>query len=170
MAYKLYTDKQEIFECDLFLEGADLKDSNARILVETKDLTLLFELIDSYRSSFNKPPIITANFITHNIDYNKSNDLSFVPLSQTLSNNISINEPKTGNMLSMHRELRGVLDYAESLNRRILGNLTYYLEFNRLYNWRNDCLTRINYSSRRIELMRVEIEKYQRIVDGIKLI
>ena len=40
--YKLYTDKQETFECDLFLEGADLKDSSARILVETKDLTLLF--------------------------------------------------------------------------------------------------------------------------------
>ena len=42
MAYKLYTDKQETFECDLYLEGADLKDSSARILVETKDLTLLF--------------------------------------------------------------------------------------------------------------------------------
>ena len=42
MAYKLYTDKQETFECDLFLEGADLKNSSARILVETKDLTLLF--------------------------------------------------------------------------------------------------------------------------------
>ena len=40
--YKLYTDKQETFECDLFLEGADLKQSSARILVETKDLTLLF--------------------------------------------------------------------------------------------------------------------------------
>ena len=43
MAYKLYTDKQETFECDLFLEGADLKDSSARILVETENLTLLFE-------------------------------------------------------------------------------------------------------------------------------
>ena len=42
MAYKLYTDKQETFECDLFLEGADLKQSSARILVETEDLTLLF--------------------------------------------------------------------------------------------------------------------------------
>jgi hypothetical protein len=42
VAYKLYTDKQETFECDLFLEGADLKQSSARILVETKDLTLLF--------------------------------------------------------------------------------------------------------------------------------
>ena len=42
MAYKLYTDKQETFECDLYLEGAELKNSSARILVETKDLTLLF--------------------------------------------------------------------------------------------------------------------------------
>ena len=42
MAYKLYTDKQETFECDLYLEGASLKNSSARILVETKDLTLLF--------------------------------------------------------------------------------------------------------------------------------
>ena len=42
MAYKLYTDKQETFECDLYLEGASLKNSSARILVETKDLTFLF--------------------------------------------------------------------------------------------------------------------------------
>ena len=43
MAYKLYTDKQETFECDLYLEGADLKDSSARIIVETDNLTLLFK-------------------------------------------------------------------------------------------------------------------------------
>ena len=43
MAYKLYTDKQETFECDLFLEGADLKESSARIVVESKDLTLMFK-------------------------------------------------------------------------------------------------------------------------------
>ena len=42
MAYKLYTDKKENFECDLFLEGADLKDTNARIILETQNLTLLF--------------------------------------------------------------------------------------------------------------------------------
>jgi hypothetical protein len=41
--YKLYTDKQETFECDLFLEGADLKESSARIIVESKDLTLMFK-------------------------------------------------------------------------------------------------------------------------------
>jgi len=41
--YKLYTDKQETFECDLFLEGADLKQSSARIIIESKDLTLMFK-------------------------------------------------------------------------------------------------------------------------------
>ena len=41
--YKLYTDKQETFECDLFLEGADLEKSSARIVVESKDLTLMFK-------------------------------------------------------------------------------------------------------------------------------
>jgi len=41
--YKLYTDKQETFECDLFLEGADLKQSSARLIVESKDLTLMFK-------------------------------------------------------------------------------------------------------------------------------
>ena len=43
MAYKLYTDKQETFESDLFLEGADLKNSSARIIVESNDLTLMFK-------------------------------------------------------------------------------------------------------------------------------
>ena len=41
--YKLYTDKQETFECDLFLEGADLKNSSARIIVESNDLTLILK-------------------------------------------------------------------------------------------------------------------------------
>jgi len=41
--YKLYTDKQETFECDLFLEGADLEKSSARIVIESKDLTLMFK-------------------------------------------------------------------------------------------------------------------------------
>ena len=41
--YKLYTDKQETFECDLFLEGADLKQSSARLIVESNDLTLMFK-------------------------------------------------------------------------------------------------------------------------------
>ena len=41
--YKLYPDKQETFECELFLEGADLKESSARLIVESKDLTLMFK-------------------------------------------------------------------------------------------------------------------------------
>ena len=41
--YKLYTDKQEIFECDIQLEGASLANSKARLVIETTDLALLFK-------------------------------------------------------------------------------------------------------------------------------
>lgn len=40
--YKLYTDKQEVFECKISLEGASLKNSQARLVVESEDLTLMF--------------------------------------------------------------------------------------------------------------------------------
>ena len=43
MSYKLYTDKQEIFECKIHLEGASLTKATSRILVETEDLNLMFE-------------------------------------------------------------------------------------------------------------------------------
>ena len=42
MSYKLYTDKKEVFECKLHLEGASLSDSSARILVESNDISFLF--------------------------------------------------------------------------------------------------------------------------------
>ena len=53
--YKLYTDKQETFECDLFLEGADLKESSARIVVESKDLTLMFKGTIDEKGNCNVP-------------------------------------------------------------------------------------------------------------------
>ena len=43
MSYKLYTDKKEIFECKITLEGASLKDATSRIVVNTSDLKLMFE-------------------------------------------------------------------------------------------------------------------------------
>jgi len=41
--YKLYTDKKEIFECDISLSGASLKKAKARLVVETADLNLLYK-------------------------------------------------------------------------------------------------------------------------------
>ena len=43
MSYELYTDKSEIFECKITLEGASLKDASSRIVVNTPDLKLMFE-------------------------------------------------------------------------------------------------------------------------------
>ena len=40
--YKLFTDKTELFECNIKLEGASLKNSQARLLVESEDLNLIF--------------------------------------------------------------------------------------------------------------------------------
>lgn len=43
----------------------------------TYDLDRLFGLLDQYSNSFVKKPIITGNFITHNIDYSKPESLHF---------------------------------------------------------------------------------------------
>ena len=40
--YKLFTDKNELFECSISLQGASLKKSKARLVVETQDYSLLF--------------------------------------------------------------------------------------------------------------------------------
>ena len=43
MAYKLYTDKQENFECKIYLEGASLQEAKSRLVVEGNNFNLLFE-------------------------------------------------------------------------------------------------------------------------------
>ena len=40
--YKLFTDKTELFECSIKLQGASLKKSKARLVIETSDYSLLF--------------------------------------------------------------------------------------------------------------------------------
>jgi hypothetical protein len=41
--YKLFIDKPEVFECNIKLEGASLKNSTARLVIESEDISLLFE-------------------------------------------------------------------------------------------------------------------------------
>jgi len=40
--YKLFTDKAELFECDIKIEGASLSNSKARLVVETSEYSLMF--------------------------------------------------------------------------------------------------------------------------------
>ena len=40
--YKLFTDKSELFECDIKIEGASLSNSTARLVVETNNYSLMF--------------------------------------------------------------------------------------------------------------------------------
>jgi len=41
--YKLFTDKTEIFECDINISGASLSSTQTRLIVETPELNLLFK-------------------------------------------------------------------------------------------------------------------------------
>ena len=41
--YKLFTDKAELFECSISLQGASLNKSKARLVVETPEYSLLFK-------------------------------------------------------------------------------------------------------------------------------
>ena len=40
--YKLFTDKSELFECDIKIEGSSISKSKARLVVETNDYSLMF--------------------------------------------------------------------------------------------------------------------------------
>jgi hypothetical protein len=41
--YKIFTDKTEVFECNIQLEGASIKKSQARLLIESDNLSLVFK-------------------------------------------------------------------------------------------------------------------------------
>ena len=43
MSLKLYTDKSEIFECNVALEGASIKDSKLRAILKFDDKNLMVE-------------------------------------------------------------------------------------------------------------------------------
>ena len=40
--YTLYSDKQNIFECDIQLEGASLSEAYARLIIESDDINLMY--------------------------------------------------------------------------------------------------------------------------------
>lgn len=50
-------------------------------LETSEDLNELFHILKKYSSSFEYPPVITANFITHNLDYTNKNEPVFIPIS-----------------------------------------------------------------------------------------
>ena len=40
--YKLFTDKSEVFECDIKIKGASLQNSKSRLVIETNSYSLMF--------------------------------------------------------------------------------------------------------------------------------
>lgn len=41
-AYTIYLDKEETFECEVSIKNASIKDSSARLIIESEDLNLVF--------------------------------------------------------------------------------------------------------------------------------
>lgn len=50
-------------------------------LETSDDLEILYSLLDSYRTKFSSVPVITANFITHNVGRDSNGSLLYKPLS-----------------------------------------------------------------------------------------
>ena len=42
MNYTIYLDKEETFECEVSIKNASIKDSSARLIIESEDLNLVF--------------------------------------------------------------------------------------------------------------------------------
>jgi len=55
-------------------------------LESTEDLDCLYNVIEKFKDKFEYSPVITANFITHNIDYSSESKLNFKPLSSGYNN------------------------------------------------------------------------------------
>ena len=71
-------------ECLLWMEKKFGRNNFTRWTTDSleseEDLQLLFGVLDDFKNKFDSPPIITANFITHNIDYQSKSELKFIPL------------------------------------------------------------------------------------------
>lgn len=63
--YKIYRDKPETFICDMEITGANPVNSKARIIIESKDLTYMFEGSISDKGQC-KIPLKKMNFLNEN--------------------------------------------------------------------------------------------------------
>lgn len=50
------------------------------------DLNMLYDVLDRFKKKYDKMPVITANFITHNVDYSGKDSLKFRSLSEGFNN------------------------------------------------------------------------------------
>jgi hypothetical protein len=87
--YKIYRDKSETFLCDMEITGANPENSKARIIIESKDLTYMFEGTINSKGQC-KIPLKKMNFLQENEVGNIkleviAEDMVFVPWSDTFT-------------------------------------------------------------------------------------
>lgn len=94
MAYKLYLDKNNLFECDIQLQGASIKNSFARVILESNDYSYVFNgQIDQYGHcsvEMNKLKNIFESNETGSIKLEVvADDVYFSPWSDTYQTDLS---------------------------------------------------------------------------------
>ena len=94
MAYKLYLDKNNLFECDIQLQGASIKNSFARVILESNDYSYVFNgEIDQYGHcsvEMNKLKNIFESNETGSIKLEVvADDVYFSPWSDTYQTDLS---------------------------------------------------------------------------------
>lgn len=96
------------------------------------DISLLYQVLLKYNNHFESPPKLTANFITHNIDYNNLNSLSFQPLSVSLKEDPILYEKYIYGIENkiFHPQLHGYCHY----NTKKLENFFHSSEGKKLFN------------------------------------
>lgn len=87
--YKIYRDKSETFLCDMEITGANPENSKARIIIESRDLTYMFEGIINAKGQC-KIPLKKMNFLQENEKGTIkleviAEDMVFVPWTDTFS-------------------------------------------------------------------------------------
>ncbi len=85
--YTIYRDKSETFICDMEITGANPQNSKARIIIESKDLTYMFEGTINQNGQC-KIPLKKMNFLNENESGTIkleviAEDMVFVPWSDT---------------------------------------------------------------------------------------
>ncbi|MEO6695003.1 MAG: hypothetical protein ABIY50_02285 [Ignavibacteria bacterium] len=56
-------------------------------LETSDDITGIYDVLEKYTGKFENPPVLTANFITHNVDYSSKEILKMIPVSKGFNEN-----------------------------------------------------------------------------------
>jgi len=181
--YKLFTDKAELFECDIKVEGTSLSKSKTRLVIETADYSLLFNgkitsdgkcqipikklkgLIDeNSKGNIRLEVIAEDTFFTPwetNFEVQASKKVTVEVKSQTSNNIISESKVKVSNVKNSinENEKKHIVNILKLLVKENINIKNVHLKRNKVN----------NIIATYIKSQPLKEEKTSKIIDGILL-